>query len=79
MNKIYNNLTIENLKKTEWFNQFDYSQKQEIENGLEDNLDIFKYADLKFSGLQMQQLRMGLEDNLDISFYANPKFDWFQM
>ena len=25
MNKIYNNLSIENLIKTEWFKQFDFS------------------------------------------------------
>ena len=27
MNKIYNNLSIENLTKTDWFNQFNYWQK----------------------------------------------------
>ena len=27
MNKIYNNLNIENLTKTDWFNQFNYWQK----------------------------------------------------
>ena len=30
MNKIYNNLTIENLIKTEWFNQFNEYQKEQI-------------------------------------------------
>ena len=28
MNKIYNNLNIENLTKTEWFNQFYKKQKE---------------------------------------------------
>ena len=44
MNKIYNNLTIENLKKTEWFNQFNEYQKEQIRLGLEANLDISWYA-----------------------------------
>ena len=30
MNNIYNNLTIENLTKTEWFNQFNEYQQEEI-------------------------------------------------
>ena len=30
MNKEYNNLNIENLIKTEWFNQFNKEQKREI-------------------------------------------------
>ena len=28
MNKIHNNLNIENLIKTDWFNQFDGNQKK---------------------------------------------------
>ena len=40
MNNIYNNLTIENLTKTEWFNQFNEYQQEEIFEGLEKNLDI---------------------------------------
>jgi len=30
MNKIYNNLTIDNLIETDWFNQFNRNQKFEI-------------------------------------------------
>ena len=40
MNKIYNNLTIENLVKTDWFNQFTSSEQEEIRKGLEANIDI---------------------------------------
>ena len=40
MNKIYNNLSIENLMKTEKFNQFDEIQQKQIELGLKNNLDI---------------------------------------
>ena len=49
MNKIYNNLNIENLTKTEWFNQFNKKQKVQILKGLEDNLDVSKYAKKEFS------------------------------
>ena len=50
MKKIYNNLTKENLMKTEyfnhwhWFKQFNREQKKEILKGIEDNLDFFIYA-----------------------------------
>ena len=43
-NKIYNNLNIENLVKTNWFNQFDEMQKFEIETGIRSKVDVFKYA-----------------------------------
>ena len=49
MKKIYNNLNIENLIKTEWFNQFDEDQQNEILEGLENNLDVSIYANPRFS------------------------------
>ena len=60
MNKIHNNLTIENLIKTEWFNQFNKQQKDQILKGLEDNLDVLKYAKKEFSYRKMIQIRFGL-------------------
>ena len=33
MNKIYNNLTIDNLINTEWLNQFDEYQQEQIKIG----------------------------------------------
>ena len=53
MNKIYNNLNVENLLKTEWFNQFNKEQQNEVLKGLEKNLDISKYAKLEFNWNQM--------------------------
>ena len=76
MKKIYNNLTIENLIKTEWFNQFDKEQQEEIIIGLEDNLDVSIYAKLDFNEFQMFQIRTGLEDGLDVSIYAKPELHW---
>ena len=79
MNKIHNNLTIENLIKTEWFNQFDENQKKEILEGLEDNLDVSIYAKPTFNWKQMSEIRFGLSFNLDSSIYAKSDFDDEQM
>ena len=40
MNKIYNNLNIDNLMRTEWFNQFDSFQQEQITEGLKQRLFI---------------------------------------
>ena len=79
MNKIYNNLNIENLTKTEWFNQFDRKQQKQILEGLGDNLDVNLYAKPEFDSSQMYQIRLGLENNLDVSIYAKPEFHSSQM
>ena len=49
MEKIHNNLNIENLIKTEWFEQFNHYQKEEILKGLETNLDVSIYANKDFN------------------------------
>ena len=51
--KIYNNLNVENLIKTKWFNQFNENQKEQILKGVEDNLDISIYAKTDFDEKQM--------------------------
>ena len=61
--KIYNNLTVENLTKTDWFNQFDKGQQEQIKLGLEKNLDVSIYAKSEFDNEQMKQIREGLEAN----------------
>ena len=66
MNKIYNNLNVENLIKTnsfkkldikekeelitssQWFNQFNKTQKRYIVKGLYDGLDIHYYGLIKW-------------------------------
>ena len=78
-NKIYNNLTIENLTKTDWFNQFDEEQKEEILEGLEDNVDVSIYAKPELNEYQMNEIRRGLQDNLDVAVYAKTDFDEEQM
>jgi len=79
MEKIYNNLNIENLKKTEWFNQFNHDQKLEILRGLEEGLDVSIYAKEIFSDKQMEEIRLGLLDNLNVSYYAKSEYDWMKM
>ena len=79
MNKIYNNLNIENLMKTGMFNQFNEFQQEEIIKGLEDNLDVSLYAKSEFDEYQMNQIRWGLIDNLDVSTYANPENSYQKM
>ena len=57
-----NNLNIENLIKTEWFNQFDKKQRRIIEEGLEKNLDVSIYAKTEYSWEQMEQMRLELSE-----------------
>ena len=61
MNKIHNNLSIENLIKTEWFNQFNENQQKQILKGLEANIDVSQYAKTEFDWKQMREIREGLE------------------
>ena len=75
MEKIYNNLTIENLIKTEWFNQFNKNQQGQIRLGLGKNIDISIYAKKEFSTWKMHHIREGL----DVSIYAKPEFNIKQM
>ena len=60
MNKIYNNLSIDNLIKTDWFNQFNEFQKNQINWSLEDNLDVSIYAKEELDFLQMEAIRLKL-------------------
>ena len=97
MNKIYNNLNVENLIKTDsfkkltvkekesllqnsqWFNQFQELQQQEILKGLKANLDISIYAKEEFDWKQMCQIRLGLKNNLDVSIYAKLEYNGDKM
>ena len=77
--KIHNNLSIENLIKTEWFNQFDVFQKHQITLGIHSNVDALIYAKPEFNYSQMNQIREGLVDNLDIFIYAKKEFNAEEM
>ena len=79
MKKIYNNLSIENLIKTDWFNQFNRKQRIAIKDGLKDNLDVLIYAKPEFDEYKMNQIKAGLKANLDVSQYAKVEYSWGKM
>ena len=74
-----NNLTIENLMKTEWKNQFDREQLYQIKMELEGDVDVLIYANPAYTRKQMYEIREGLEQELDVSVYAKPEIDGFDM
>jgi len=78
MNKIYNNLNIDNLMKT-LYKDFNNFQKEEIKIGIIKCLDVSIYAKTEFDEFQMKEIRYGLEDNLNVSVYAKPELDSKEM
>ena len=79
MNKIYNNLDIDNLMKSGKFKDFNEEQISQIYFGLNNNIDVSVYANSKFDWRQMQEIREGLENNLDVSIYAKKEYNSYQM
>ena len=79
----FNKLTINEkeslLQNSQWFNQFDEFQQEEISRGIKNNLNISIYAKREFNAAQMREIIEGLERNLNISIYAKPEYDWGQM
>ena len=73
MNKIYNNLSIDNLMLTNWFNQFNEEQKEEIIKGLNKGIDVSWYANLNFSWKQMEQIFMLIQNLIGFKWL---KSDW---
>ena len=72
--KIHNNLSIENLMKTDWIEQFNLFQKSEINRGIKANIDVLIYAKTEYTWQQMEQIRLGLERNLDVSWTLTPLY-----
>ena len=79
MNKIYNNLTIDNLLKSGWLSLFNKSQQEEIKLGIENKVDILVYAKKEFDRDQMREIRFGLVEKVDVSIFAKSCFDAEQM
>ena len=71
MNKIHNNLIIENLINTEYFKELDKDKKEEILN----NSDWFN----QFDEYQQEEILEGLEEKRDVSIYAKKEYNWGQM
>lgn len=72
---MHNNLTIENLMKTEWFTQFNEEQQEEIKIGNEKGLDVSLYAKKDFDENEMLLIRIALEDNLDVFLLTTKEFN----
>lgn len=60
MNKINNNLNIDNLMKTDLYKDFEYDQKKEIRLGLEQGLDVSIYATPDFIEKEMRKIKREL-------------------
>ena len=73
--KIYNNLSIENLTKTDWINQFNSEQRKQILAGLKENIDVSIYAKKEFDEYQMFEIKIGLFCEFDVSIYAKTIFN----
>ena len=69
--KIYSNLSIENLIKTDSFKQLIVEQKEELLK----NSQWFN----QFNKSLQEEILEGLKANLDISIYAKPEFVWYKM
>ena len=63
--KVLNNLTIDNLIKTEWFNQFNKEQQKQILLGIKSKVDVFSYAKPEYSSIKMETKRLQLELGID--------------
>lgn len=61
--------------------KYDFTEleKEQIELGLENNLDVSIYAKSYFNWMQMREVRIGLENNVDVTIYAKSTFNYFQM
>lgn len=79
MDKIYDNLNVDNLMNSEKYKLFTKKQREEIKVGLEKGLNVSLYAKKYFSFNQMKEIRLGLEKNLDVSIYAIPEYNSEQM
>ena len=71
MKKIYNNLTVENLIKTETFKKLTIKQKEEL-------LKKSQWFN-QFNKNQKSEILDGVNKGLDVSIYAKPEFNEFQM
>ena len=79
MDKIYDNLNVDNLMNSEKYELFTKKQREEIKVGLEKSLNVSLYAKKYFSFNQMKEIRLGLEKNLDVSMYTIPEYNSEQM
>lgn len=68
---IYNNLTMENLIKTEHFKSMNREQRKEI---IENSSWFFQFHYYK-----QEEISSGIDKGVDISIYAKDEYNWKQM
>lgn len=59
--------------------EYNAQQREQIDLGLEDGVDVSVYADPEFEWEQMDSIRHGLKRGLNVSIYTDPAFTWKQM
>ena len=58
---------------------FNRLQSVEIAKGLNNEVDITKYADKKYDAAQMKSIRLALEEGMDITPFADNRYNYMQM
>lgn len=58
---------------------YDEEQKEVIEEGIAEGLDVSWYTNPQFTAGQMYWIQYGLEEGLDVSQYADPSISSTQM
>ena len=59
--------------------EYNAQQREQIDLGLEDGVDVSVYADPEFEWEQMDSIRHGLKRGLNVSIYTDPKYSSAQM
>lgn len=70
---------LRNIDLTESIDKFIEPQLEQIETGLDNEINASLYADPEFNWEQMREIRYGLEKKLDVSIYANLNYEWRKM
>lgn len=71
--KLANSLDVRQLIETEWFDQFNFAQQKEIEEGLSYSIPVELYAKPQFTARQMKVLRSALLDDVRIDKLLNAR------
>ena len=77
--KVKKNKMVKNQEALIMDGRFSDEQKNEIKLGIENGIDVYKYALPTYSAEQMKVLREGLQEDLDVTFLLNPLLDSGQM
>ena len=71
--------SIADLIKTDWANQFESDELNEIQLGLDHGIDPAIYANPELDVRSMELIRQGLEKGLNVTYLANPDLDYYHV